>query len=178
MRRLNALVTAALLILLACHGLSGSFMLLGLNAGTGKITAWAAMALAALHGGISLVLTARTIRASRRGALYLRQNARFWAIRFSGLALILLLFFHIGAFGRVRSGQFILYEFTTVKMLSQVLLAAALALHVLIGIGPLMVALGVNRFRARLGVSLLVASLLLLFFTTALIFYYAAWQWY
>ena len=37
MRRLNALLAAALLILLAWHGLAGSFMLLGVNAGTGKI---------------------------------------------------------------------------------------------------------------------------------------------
>ena len=49
------------------------------------------------------------------------------AIRFSGAALILLLCLHVGVFGRVRSGQFVLYEFTTLKMLVQVLLAAALA---------------------------------------------------
>ena len=47
MRRLNALLAAALLILLAWHGLAGSFMLLGVNAGTGKIAGWTAMALAA-----------------------------------------------------------------------------------------------------------------------------------
>lgn len=177
MRRLNALVTAALLVLLAWHGMSGSFMLLGVNAGTGKAAAWTAMALAALHGAIGLALTVPTLRASRRGALYLRQNARFWAIRLSGIALILLLCLHVGVFGRVRSGQFVLYEFTTLKMLVQVLLAAALALHVLAGLGPLLVSLGVCRYRVWQGDLLLVFSLLLLFFAAALIFYYAEWQW-
>ncbi|WP_288297364.1 pilus assembly protein PilX [uncultured Pyramidobacter sp.] len=177
MRRLNALLAAALLILLAWHGLAGSFMLLGVNAGTGKIAGWTAMALAALHGAIGLALTVPTLRASRRGALYLRQNARFWAIRFSGAALILLLCLHVGVFGRVRSGQFVLYEFTTLKMLVQVLLAAALALHVLAGIGPLLVSLGVYRYRVWQGDLLLIFSLLLLFFAAALIFYYARWQW-
>ena len=64
MRRLNALLAAALLILLAWHGLAGSFMLLGVNAGTGKIAGWTAMALAALHGAIGLALTVPTLRAS------------------------------------------------------------------------------------------------------------------
>ena len=56
MRRLNALLAAALLILLAWHGLAGSFMLLGVNAGTGKIAGWTAMALAALHGTLVFLM--------------------------------------------------------------------------------------------------------------------------
>ena len=61
-----------------------------------------------------------TFRASRSGGkLYGKQNALFWARRTSGLAILLMLFFHIGVFGRVQDGVYILFPFTTVRLLTQ-----------------------------------------------------------
>ena len=177
MRRLNAVIMAVLTVLIVLHGLSGSFLLLELNAVPGKIVGWTAMGFAALHGAISLVLSLRTLRASRSGALYLRQNARFWAVRLSGLALILLLCFHAGAFGHIRSGQFVLFEFTTLRAAVQLLLVLALAVHALAGLGPLLVSLGVSSWRVKHDGLLLFLATLLLFFAVALVAYYAKWQW-
>ena len=176
MRKLNALIMAALTVLIVWHGLSGSFMLLEVNAGMSKFVAWAAMALAVLHAIISLWLGARTLKASRGGKLYLRQNARFWAVRASGAALIALLALH-GAFGRVRSGQFVLFEFTAARFAVELLMAAALAVHVLAGLGPLMVSLGVPGWRSKHDGALLFLAVLLLFFAAALTVYYIMWQW-
>jgi len=176
-RKLNALVTAALAVLIVWHGLSGSFMLLELNAGMSKCVAWSATTLAALHAVLSLWLGARTIKAARGGKLYLRQNARFWAVRVSGIALIFLLVLHMGAFGRVRSGQFVLFEFTAARFAVELAMAAALAVHALAGLGPLLVSLGVPGWRSRHDGALLFLAALLLFFAAALTVYYLMWQW-
>ena len=177
MRRLNTVITAVLTVLIVWHGLSGSFMLLGVNTGFGKTAAWTAMGLSAAHGLISLILSARTLRASRGAHSYLRQNARFWTVRLSGIALILLLCLHIGAFGRMRSGQFVLFDFTALRLTIQMALVLALAVHALCGLGPLMVSLGLPSWKSKHDSALLFFAVLLLFFAAALIVYFTEWRW-
>ena len=113
MRKLNTILSVLLLFICLLHGLMGSFMLLGISSGAGKFLAWIGVGILAAHTVLGLLLTAQTFRASRSGGkLYGKQNALFWARRTSGLAILLMLFFHIGVFGRVQDGVYILFPFT------------------------------------------------------------------
>ena len=113
-------LSVLLLFICLLHGLMGSFMLLGISSGAGKFLAWIGVGILAAHTVLGLLLTAQTFRASRSGGkLYGKQNALFWARRTSGLAILLMLFFHIGVFGRVQDGVYILFPFTTVRLLTQ-----------------------------------------------------------
>lgn len=96
MRKLNTILSVLLLFICLLHGLMGSFMLLGISSGAGKFLAWIGVGILAAHTVLGLLLTAQTFRASRSGGkLYGKQNALFWARRTSGLAILLMLFFHI-----------------------------------------------------------------------------------
>ncbi|MBQ8919660.1 MAG: pilus assembly protein PilX, partial [Acidaminococcaceae bacterium] len=93
-----------------------------------------------------------------------------------GLAILILLFFHIGLFGKVQNGTYILFPFTTVKMVTQLLFVAAFFVHVFINIRPLLVSLGLISYKERRGDIYLILSVLLLFFAGSVIFYYIGWQ--
>lgn len=108
--------------------------------------------------------------------MYLKQNAIFWARRASGLAILILLFFHIGLFGKVQNGTYILFPFTTVKMVTQLLFVAAIFVHIFINIRPLLVSLGIISYKERRSDIYLILSVLLLFIAGAVILYYIGWQ--
>ena len=107
MRKLNTILSVLLLFICLLHGLMGSFMLLGISSGAGKFLAWIGVGILAAHTVLGLLLTAQIFRASRYGGKpYGKQNALFWARRASGLAILLMLFFHIGVFGKVQNGVY------------------------------------------------------------------------
>ena len=142
MRKINTILSVLLLVIFMLHGLMGSFMLLGIGSSAGKILAWVGVAVLAAHTVIGVILTINTLKISKNaGNSYLKQNAVFWARRASGLAILILMFFHIGLFGGVQDGIYILFPFTTVKLITQLLLVAALFIHLFINIRPLLVSL-------------------------------------
>ena len=94
----------------------------------------------------------------------------------SGLAILILLFFHIGLFGKVQNGTYILFPFTTVKMVTQLLFVAAIFVHIFINIRPLLVSLGIISYKERRSDIYLILSVLLLFIAGAVILYYIGWQ--
>ena len=131
----------------------------------------------AAHTVLGLLLTAQTFRASRSGGkLYGKQNALFWARRTSGLAILLMLFFHIGVFGRVQDGVYILFPFTTVRLLTQLLLVASVFVHLLLNLRPLLVSLGIVRDKEQRGDLYLILSILVLFAAGSIILYYIGWN--
>ena len=170
MRKLNTILSVLLLFICLLHGLMGSFMLLGISSGAGKFLAWIGVGILAAHTVLGLLLTAQTFRASRSGGkLYGKQNALFWARRTSGLAILLMLFFHIGVFGRVQDGVYILFPFTTVRLLTQLLLVASVFV-------PLLVSLGIVRDKEQRGDLYLILSILVLFAAGSIILYYIGWN--
>ena len=175
MRKINTILSVLLLVIFTLHGLMGSFMLLGIGSSAGKILAW--VGVAAAHTVIGVILTINTLKISKNaGNSYLKQNAVFWARRASGLAILILMFFHIGLFGGVQDGIYILFPFTTVKLITQLLLVAALFIHLFINIRPLLVSLGIISYKERRGDIYLILSVLLLFSAGAVIIYYIGWH--
>ena len=174
MRKINTILSVLLLVIFMLHGLMGSFMLLGIGSSAGKILAWVGVAVLAAHTVIGVILTINTLKISKNaGNSYLKQNAVFWARRASGLAILILMFFHIGLFGGVQDGIYILFPFTTVKLITQLLLVF---IHLFINIRPLLVSLGIISYKERRGDIYLILSVLLLFSAGAVIIYYIGWH--
>lgn len=177
MRKINTILSVLLLVIFMLHGLMGSFMLLGIGSSAGKILAWVGVAVLAAHTVIGVILTIKTLKIFKNaGNSYLKQNAVFWARRASGLAILILMFFHIGLFGGVQDGMYILFPFTTVKLITQLLLVAALFIHLFINIRPLLISLGIISYKERRGDIYLILSVLLLFCTGTVIIYYIGWH--
>jgi succinate dehydrogenase/fumarate reductase cytochrome b subunit len=105
----------------------------------------------------------------------MRQNSLFWTRRISGIAVLVLAFFHFGLFGKLQDGQYILYEFTTARLATQLLLIAALFTHIFVNIRPLLVSLGVLKHAERRLDIFLVLSVFLLLCTGAVVLYYIGW---
>ena len=174
MRKINTVLSILLIVIFMLHGLMGSFMLVGIGSSAGKVLAWIGVAVLVVHTVIGAILTIQTLK--NKGCSYLKQNAVFWARRASGLAILILLFFHIGLFGGIKYGMYILFPFTTVKLVTQLLLIVALFIHLFINIRPLLISLGIISYKERRGDIFLILSVLLLFCVGAVIIYYIGWH--
>ena len=82
----------------------------------------------------------------------------------------------MGVFGSVEDGLYILTPFTTVKLLTQLLLIAALFVHIFVNVRPLLVSLGVITYKERRGALFLMLSILLLFMAGSVVVYYIRWH--
>lgn len=131
MRKWNTILSVLMLLIFMIHGIMGSFMLNGVGSSAGKLLAWIGVGILVVHTVIGVILTVQSLQTAKQsGKMYLKQNAIFWARRASGLAILILLFFHIGLFGKVQNGTYILFPFTTVKMVTQLLFVAAIIVYV------------------------------------------------
>ena len=120
MRKWNTILSVLMLLIFMIHGSMGSFMLNGVGSSAGKLLAWIGVGILVVHTVIGVILTVQSLQTAKQsGKMYLKQNAIFWARRASGMAILILLFFHIGLFGKVQNGTYILFPFTTVKMVTQ-----------------------------------------------------------
>ena len=177
MRRWNAILTAAILVLFLVHAILGSFQLLGVGDTTLKALARACATLIAVHIVISTKFTVDTLRVWKRtGVSYFRENRLFWARRLSGLAVMVLLVFHIAAFMGAGGAAYRLQWFDTAKLVTQLLLAAALALHIIANVKPVLISFGIRGLRARAGDIAFILSAVFLFAAAAFIVYYLRWN--
>ena len=99
MRKWNAILTAAILVLFLLHGILGGFQLLGLGSTALKAVAWINVGLILLHTLLGCKLTFDSLRVWKKtGVGYFRENKLFWTRRIRGIAIMILLAFHLLAF--------------------------------------------------------------------------------
>ena len=176
MRKCNLVLTAGMLVTFLAHAIMGSQRLFGGNAAPVKALAWISVGFVAAHAAVATVLTAQTLRARRRsGAGYFNENKLFWTRRISGFAILIPLVLHLTIFSTGSADAFRLQAFTTGRLLSQILLVACIALHVLTNIRPALIAFGVKDTKAFAVDLLLALSVLLLIFAAAFAVYYVRW---
>jgi len=181
MRKANAIVTVLILILFLIHLIWGSMELAGIvKGGSTLFTALShtLLLLVAIHLCIGIRLTADTLRACRiSGVSYLKQNRLFWIRRISGFAFMLFLICHLLIFrGSNDGGVYRLKLFDGAALLTQLLMAASLLVHLLCNIAPLRIALGIgDRHRFRTDVLLVFAALLLLG-AVSFVIYFIRWS--
>ena len=177
MRRFNAILSAAILLLFLLHGVLGAFQLFGLGAATLRGMAYVLLTLVAAHAALTLKLTWDSVRVWRRtGAGYFRQNRLFWARRISGVAIMVLLAFHVTAFSYTTDGAFRLRWFDAFRLATQLLLLLSVAVHVIANVKPMLIALGIRRLRPRAADALFLLSATLLVMALAFVIYYARWN--
>lgn len=173
----NAVVAAAMLVLLALHGLGNAFQLFDVGSVVPAVLGWALLTLAVIHGVFGVLLTVFTFSEQRQaGVAYWGLNRRFWAVRFSGLAIAVFVVCHVLIFGQFGDGPLRLAYFGPVQLAVSLLLVASLAVHVLANLQPLMIALGVPQPRGRAADLAVVVSLVLLVAGVAFIVYFLRWS--
>lgn len=179
MRKTNAILGPAIILLLLIHVISGAFQLYGLLPGglaVRKVLSFILAAGIVVHAVIGIVLTVQTVRIGRQGGKTpLKGNERFWLGRISGLAMMLLILYHILTFTGSSGEVFRLKEFGVLQLAAHILLALAILLHLVSNIRPLFMALGIGN-RKYLKDILVVLSVILLVCAAAFVFYYLRWN--
>lgn len=177
MRRLNAILSAAILALFLIHGILGAFQMLGIGSAVMHTLAWVMTALIGVHAVFGTIMTVQTIKAWRKsGTAYRRGNQLFWARRISGYAVFILIFFHVTAFGYYEGDAYRLQWFTAFKLATQILLVMAIAVHVITNVKPLLISFGVKSLKERVPDILAALSILIAIMTLAFIIYYIRWN--
>ena len=179
MRKINAILGPVLIVLLLIHVISGSFQLYGLIAGGSvvrKVLSYLLLILVLLHVVIGIVLTVQTICSCRQsGISFFRDNLRFWIARISGLAMLLLIVWHVLVFGTSSGEVFRLHVFGWLEMAAHILLALVLLVHLGTNIRPLLMGLGLAG-RRYLRDMIIVFSILMLVCAVAFVVYYLRWN--
>ena len=177
MRKWNNMLARVIIVLFLLHALMGSLMLLGMSNISWKPLSWLLLAAVIAHGVLGTLATVQAVKSGKaNGKWYLRQNAAYWTKRFSGLAILILLFFHISAYTTTVNGTFFLKEFTFGRMAAQLLLIASIFLHLAVSVKSMLIAKGVVKFKERTVDWMMVLSLLMLFFAVAVVIYFIQWQ--
>lgn len=185
MRKWNAMISAAILILFLVHAIAGIFELAGLVPGGSTILTactYIMVVLLVMHVAIGIKLTADTFKAQKAAPggtpanRYLRENSLFWTRRISGVVLMVMLVFH----GVIMSGKsgaaYRLNLFEGPQLAASILLVLALAVHILSNIRPLYIAFGIRRGRIILRDVLFVLAVVLAAACAAFIIYYLRWN--
>lgn len=177
MRRFNAILTAVILVLFIAHGVLGSLTMVDAAMAITKHMARLMLVLIAVHAVISCILTAKAIRTWRATkAPYLRENTLFWARRLSGIAVMILLAFHMISFMSMSSESFVLPYFGGGLLAANILLVISIAVHVLTNVKPMLISFGIRSLKPRAGDILFVLSVLLILFIIGFIIYYIRWN--
>ncbi len=177
MRKLNAILSMAILLLFIVHAVFGSLQLAGLSGLMLKPLGWLLLVLVGLHMLIGIKLTVDSLQVWKRtGVAYFKENKLFWARRLSGFAIMLLIGFHLTAFGQTDAGVYRLQWFSGFKLATQLLLVLAIAVHVITNVRPMLISFGVKSLRQWVGDILFVLSLLLVLMAAAFIIYYLRWN--
>ena len=177
MRKWNAILSMGILILFIIHGVLGAFQMLGTGSVTMRVLAYTMLALIVLHTILGVILTAQSIRVWKRTKTpYFRKNLLFWTRRISGFAIMILIFFHVTAFSYYDGDVYRLKWFTAFRLITQLLLVLAVAVHVITNVKPVLIAFGIRSLKDRAVDILFVLSVLLVLMAAAFIVYYIRWN--
>ena len=167
MRRVNAIVTAGMLLCFILHAVFGSLQLFGASGSTvTRILGTITFSFCAAHVAIGIYLTAVSVYAGKKsGKFYFKDNMLFWARRISGLPIIAAIVFHVVALN-IGSAP---------KLAMQILLGVSIAFHVVLNVKPVLITLGIKPLKQHLAGISLAFSVLILLTVIAFIVYYVRW---
>lgn len=181
MRRINAFVTAGIMVLFLLHLFWGFFIMLGAVSGGStlfSVCSYLLCALIVVHLVIGCKLTWDTLTAIRKsGVSYPGQNRLFWIRRISGYALVIFMGIHVWLFqGQNIDGVFRLQHFDLPALITQLLMVASLAVHLLTNIRPLKIAFGIEDGKNYKTDVLIALSAALLLSAIGFVLYLMRWQ--
>ena len=181
MRKWNAVISMAIIVLFLIHAIAGGFQLAGIMKGGStllSVMAWVMAGLIVIHIVIGTKLTTDTIRAKRHSKVsYSKENKLFIARRISGFAIIIFLLCHVMIFiGNNDNGVYRLHYFGKMQLITQLLLVLSIAVHVITNLKPLFIAFGIRSLKEYAVDILLILSILLVLMGIAFCIYYTRWK--
>lgn len=185
MRRVNAWVSLAIIILFLIHAIAGGYQMAGILAGGNTVLtvlAWILVGLVCLHAVIGIMLTVQTVRATRQaGKSYPKENVLFIVRRVSGFAILVFAAAHIIIFyGNSKSGVYRLNLFEGPQLVLSICLVISIAVHLLCNIRPLFIGLGLGDKARRKDVIIVLAVILIFCAVMFFVYYYrwnVGWKW-
>jgi succinate dehydrogenase hydrophobic anchor subunit len=177
LRKVNTVLSVVMMALFLLHGVGNAFLVMSFGRPTAKALARAIVALAVVHGIIGVGLTVPTVRAMREsGTSYGLLNARFWAVRASGVAIAVFVALHMAVFLQVGGGgPYRLKEYGVFELAVNICLVLSVAVHVLCNARPLVIALGMSAPRSRAADFAFALALLLLLMGVSFVVYFVRW---
>ena len=180
MRKYNAICAAAIGILLGIHAVAGIFQMTGVISGGNtvmQVLAWIMGGLVLLHIVLGCILTAQTLRGLQAaGKPYFRENVQFWLRRISGLALVLLILYHVVIFTGESGEIFRLNLFAGAQLAGSLLLVLALFVHLASNMRPLLISFGIAGRRVYVRDILLILAIVCAVCAAAFLVYYFRWN--
>ncbi len=178
MRRINALVTAAIIIVFITHGILGSFMMTGIIEKASGILPWLGCFLIIIHTVIGFIIMGRTIKSGCTSKKwYLKQNKEFWIRRISGLIIFIIMFMHFSSFRQPDNNNiFQLTKFSSDNMTVHLIFFTSIFIHLFSNIRPMLVSMGIAINSKINKVLIFISLVLLVLFCGAVIFYYIRWN--
>ena len=173
MRKINSVLSIAVLALFILHMAVGSLLMAGilpyiaflLHTLSGTL-----ILVAAAHTAVGAKLTCDTFAALKKsGASYIGDNLPFWIRRVSGLAVMLFVILHTAIFTDETGEP---GRFDALRLICSILLVLSVLLHIVTNIRPLMAGLGKRSFGKAVTIPALTLSLLLLAAGAAFIVYF------
>lgn len=141
LRRINAVLSALLLLMFIAHGIAGVLLMGGMLETPVKGLDHALEALCWVHIAIGVYLSVQSLRAIRKsGASYPAQNKRFWAVRISGIAIGVCMLMHMIGFNHFHAGE----GFGPAMLAINLALVVAIAVHVVCNVRPQLMSLGIT----------------------------------
>ena len=177
MRKANGIITVIIIVLFVIHGIAGTFLMSGIGSSALKPLAGVTACLVAVHTVLGVILTLRSVMVWRRtGVGYFKENRIFWARRISGAAVMDLLLVHMTVISTKVDSVVRLQEFTTAKLVLQILFVAALAVHIISNAKPLLITFGIKSFKSRAAEIIIIMSVILVVMAAGFVVYWVRWN--
>ena len=173
MRKCNVIISLLMVFLFLIHIIMGSTVLLNWSTNAGKMFIRIGVTILLIHLIIGIILTIRTFSFHTKNQKnYVKENFSFWARRISGIAFLILMFFHFGVFGKMVNGVYVLSPFTTTKLITQLLMITTLFVHLFTNVRPLFMSMGITVKKNQKYAVYSVLSATMLFTFVGFISYY------
>ncbi|MBQ9058220.1 MAG: hypothetical protein IJ125_03430 [Atopobiaceae bacterium] len=177
MRKVNAIVSAALLIVFILHAVSGALLLSGASAQPQVIFSRILTLLLLVHLVIGVVLTVDGFRAIRASGVHYREaTTRLLAVRLSGLAIAVFIGAHVASLWMPAGDVQRMSEFGLLQLVMNIAFVVAVAVHILCNIRPLLISLGIPLSSPRVLDIAIALSVVLCAGGIAFIIYFIRWQ--
>lgn len=176
LRKLNTIVARIIILLLILHAILGSLMMAGVITFTSKGLSHTLEAFVWLHALISIILSIPSVRAGiKSGKWYFRENAAFWSMRITGIAMAILIILHFRMFTVRVNGYLFLEEFGFFKVIMMLLLMMCIVIHGTLGIRSSLIKKGKAEYREKTELYSLSISTVMLFCAVCTTLYFIGW---
>lgn len=172
LRRINHILSIILLIFLEIHIIASSFLMFGWSRVILEHVARVEFILVMCHALIGMILTFRN-RPLRNSNKYMKENRLYWLRRVTGIGILILAMPHISMFVKWHDDTFaVLKKIKAVQMGMHMLFIAFIMVHLAINIKPMLISMGVKKYKVVGAIIQAVTGIFTIFAAIASIVYY------